>query len=265
MRDDLDPTATSGFSQAELRALSAFVDNELTEAERQALGARLAVDQRAAKLLGRYRAQRAALRVLFADSAAQATTSCIVLRTRMNWRRRTAFAISALAAGAALAGLAGIISSPVAPPSPPMTFAEQADLAYVVYAPERRHPVEVTAAREGALVDWLSKRLNRPLSVPSLRAYGYVLLGGRLLPGAAGPAAQFMYEDAAGARLALYVSPASQRETAIRVLRAGDRRTFSWANGHMSYALSGRMAESQLRKIAVDVCSELGGHPERWR
>ncbi|WP_425469785.1 anti-sigma factor family protein [Paraburkholderia unamae] len=180
-------------------------------------------------------------------------------------RHRTAFAISALAAGTALAGLAGVATSPVAPPSAQMTIAGQADLAYVVYAPERRHPVEATAAREGAIVDWLSQRLNRPLSVPSLREYGYALPGGRRLPGAAGPAAQFMYEDGAGARLALYVSPASQRETAIHVLREGDRRTFSWANDHMGCALSGRMAEGQLRKIAVDVCSEPGGHPEPWR
>jgi len=265
MRDELDPTAKSGFREAELHALSAFVDNELTEAEHQALGARLAADQRAANLVARYRAQRSALRVLFADPAAHARRSYIVLQPRLNWRHRTAFTISVLAAGVALAGLAGVISSPVAPPPAQMTIAEQADLAYVVYAPERHHPVEVTAAREGALVDWLSKRMNRPLSVPSLQEYGYALLGGRLLPGAAGPAAQFMYEDGAGARLALYVSPASQRETAIRVLREGDRRTFSWANDHMGYALSGRMAEGQLRKIAVDVCSELGGHPEQWR
>ncbi len=250
---------------AALRAFSAFVDDELTEAERLTLGARLTVDRRAANLVARYRAQRAALRVLFADPGAQASVSCVVLHTRVNRWHRTAFAISALAAGATLAGLAGVISSPVAPPSAQTAFAEQADVAYVVYAPERRHPVEVTAAREGALVDWLSKRLNRPLSVPSLRDYGYALLGGRLLPGADGPAAQFMYENGAGARLTLYVSPASQRETAIRVLREGDRRTFSWANDQIGYALSGQMAEGQLRKIAVDVCSELGGHPEPWR
>ena len=265
MSDNLDPTAASGFSDAELRALSAFVDDELTAAERQALGARLVVDRRAANVVARYRAQRAALRVLCADPAAQASRTCVVLRTRASWWHRTALAVGSLAAGAALAGLASVISLPVAPPAAQMAFAEQADLAYVVYAPERRHPVEVTAAREGVLVDWLSKRLNHPLSVPSLREYGYMLLGGRLLPGAAGPAAQFLYEDGAGARLALYVGPAPQREMAIRLLREGDRRTFSWANDHMGYALSGQMAEGQLRKIAVDVCSELGGHPEQWR
>lgn len=265
MSDDLYPGAASGFSDPELRALSAFVDGELTPAEHRALGARLAVNRHAAILVASYRAQRAALRVLCADSAAQTTRPYVALRTRASWWHRAALTVSAFAAGAALAGLASVISSSVAPLSAQMGLAEQADLAYAVYAPERRHPVEVTAAREGALIVWLSKRLNRPLSAPSLREYGYALLGGRLLPGAAGPAAQFMYENGAGARLALYMSTTSQREIPMQFLREGDRRTFSWANDHMGYALSGQMAEGQLRTIAADVCSELGGHPEKWR
>lgn len=54
MSDNLNPTAASGFSETELRALSAFVDGELTEPERLALGARLAVDRRAANLVACY-------------------------------------------------------------------------------------------------------------------------------------------------------------------------------------------------------------------
>ena len=265
MSDDLDPGAASGFSDPELCALSAFVDGELTAAEHQALGARLAVNRRAAILVASYRTQRTALRILFTDSAAPMTRSYVALRTRASWRHRAALTVSAFAAGAALAGLVSVIAPPVAPFSAQLAFAEQADRAYVVYAPERRHPVEVAAARDGALIVWLSKRLNRPLAAPSLREYGYALLGGRLLPGIAGPAAQFMYENGAGARLALYMSTISQRETPIQLLREGNLRTFSWASDHMGYALSGQMAEGQLRTIAVDVCSELGGHPEKWR
>ncbi|MCG5079080.1 anti-sigma factor family protein [Paraburkholderia tagetis] len=202
MNDDPDPAAASGFSELELGALSAFVDGELPAAMGQALGARLAVDRRAANVVAHYRAQRAALRALYAVPAAGAGGPRVVLFAPMDWWRRTALAASSLAAGAAivwLAGTAGVISPHGAPTATQASFAEQADLAYAVYAPERRYPVEVTAAHEGALVGWLSKRLNRPLTVPSLQEYGYALLGGRLLPGAAGPAAQFMYEDGTGA------------------------------------------------------------------
>ncbi|MEM5313246.1 anti-sigma factor [Paraburkholderia sp. JHI869] len=266
MSDDLDPGAVSALSEPELRTLSAFVDGELTVAEHEALGARLAVNRRAASVVASYRTQRAALRVLIADSAAETTWSYVVLlRPRAPWWHRIALTVSPLAAGAIIAGLASVLLSPVAPLSAQTAFAEQADDAYVVYAPERRHPVEVTAAHEGALIAWLSKRLDRSLAAPSLQEYGFALLGGRLLPGIAGPAAQFMYENGAGARIALYMSPTSQREIPIRILREGGRRTYSWASDHMSYALSGQVPEGQLHTIAVDVCSELGGHPEKWR
>ena len=47
-------------------------------------------------------------------------------------------------------------------------------------------------------MQWLSKRLGRPLVVPDLAAVGFRLMGGRLLPAEDGPAAQFMYETGKG-------------------------------------------------------------------
>ena len=90
-------------------------------------------------------------------------------------------------------------------------------------------------------------------------------MGGRLLPGEAGPAAQFMYENQSGARLTLYVTGSARDETAFRLLRDGNRRTFYWVSDGMGYALSGPIAEGKLRSIAVEVCSALGGKPEAWQ
>ncbi|NIF52333.1 anti-sigma factor [Burkholderia sp. Ax-1724] len=206
----------------------------------------------------------------------------IVLRRTRPWWQRAGLAACWLAVGAGLALALG----PLAPrltgnawggvwggiwgnawdrlSGQPAGFAQRADVAYAVYSPERRHPVEVAASEEEHLINWLSKRLNRPLSVPSLQEYGYALVGGRLLPGEAGPAAQFMYENAGGARLTLYVTGIARNETAFRLLRDGNRRTFYWVNDGMGYALSGAIAEGKLRTIAIDVCSALGGKPETW-
>lgn len=197
----------------------------------------------------------------------------IVVRRSAPWWQRVGRAACWLAVGAGLALALGPLASRVGggawggllpgvwgPPS----FAQRADVAYAVYTPERRHPVEVAASEEAHLISWLSKRLNRPLSLPSLQEYGYTLVGGRLLPGEAGPAAQFMYENAAGARLTLYVTGTARDETAFRLLRDGNRHTFYWVNDGMGYALSGPIAEGKLRSIALDVCSELGGKPENW-
>ena len=70
-------------------------------------------------------------------------------------------------------------------------LVRQASLAHAAYVPEIRHPVEVTAAQESHLVAWLSKRLGRSLTAPTLVEQGFSLVGGRLMPAeASGGAAQ---------------------------------------------------------------------------
>jgi anti-sigma factor RsiW len=74
-----------------------------------------------------------------------------------------------------------------------------------------------------------------------------------------------MYENSTGVRLTLYVTGIARDETAFRLFRDGNRRTFYWVNDGMGYALSGSIAEGKLRSIAIDVCSALGGKPEAWQ
>jgi anti-sigma factor RsiW len=289
--DDYDSGLPEGL---DLRALSAFVDGELSGERRAEIEAQLARHPQAAARVAAWRAQKAALRALCgapqrggrsefdarderherderAERPETLEPAFIVVRRRPPWWQRVGVAACWLAAGAGLALALG----PLAPRltggawgglgGQPPSFAQRADIAYAVYTPERRHPVEVAASEEEHLISWLSKRLNRPLSVPSLQEYGYALVGGRLLPGEAGPAAQFMYENASGARLTLYVTGTARDETAFRLFRDGNRRTFYWINDGMGYALSGPIAEGKLRSIAIDVCSELGGKPEAWQ
>ncbi|CAE6725747.1 hypothetical protein R69658_06053 [Paraburkholderia aspalathi] len=273
--------------EPDLRALSAFVDGELPAGERAAIEAQLAQQPQAAARVAAWRAQKAALQALcgapqrsersesvgpsVGQSDADDEPAFIVVRRPTPWWQRVGLAACWLAAGAGIALALG----PLAPRltggawnglgGQPPSFAERADIAYAVYTPERRHPVEVAANEEEHLINWLSKRLNRPLSVPSLQEYGYSLVGGRLLPGEAGPAAQFMYENTSGARLTLYITGIARDETAFRLFRDGNRRTFYWVSDRMGYALSGPISEDKLRSIAIEVCSALGGKPEAWQ
>ncbi|CAB3731232.1 hypothetical protein LMG24238_05756 [Paraburkholderia sediminicola] len=280
MNNDHDSSLPEG---PDLRALSAFVDGELPPGERAAIEAQLAQQPQAAARVAAWRAQKAALQALcgapqrseHSESAGQGDAddepAFIVVRRTTPWWQRVGLAACWLAAGAGLALALG----PLAPRltggawnglgGQPPSFAERADIAYAVYTPERRHPVEVAANEEEHLINWLSKRLNRPLSVPSLQEYGYSLVGGRLLPGEAGPAAQFMYENTSGARLTLYITGIARDETAFRLFRDGNRRTFYWVSDRMGYALSGPISEDKLRSIAIEVCSALGGKPEAWQ
>ena len=142
--------------------------------------------------------------------------------------------------------------------SPPQLFARQAAVAHAVYQPEQRHPVEVTAAQQDHLVQWLSKRLARPLTVPHLQDQGFELVGGRLLPGGDGARAQFMYQNTAGQRITLYLGAldAAQAE-AFHFYSDGPVSSFYWVDQGFGYALSGELPRPALQALATAVYQQL--------
>ena len=182
--------------------------------------------------------------------------------------RQRRWRAAALAAGWALLGVgAGMVAGwqlhalrypPAAAPDSP-AFVRRAALAHATYTPEVRHAVEVGADQEAHLVAWLSKRLGAPLRAPKLEAAGFSLVGGRLLPSEASPkgglvpTAQFMYQNAKGVRVTLYVRSevAGNTETAFRYSAEGNVRVFYWIDRRFGYALSSSDVErEELLKIA---------------
>ena len=138
-------------------------------------------------------------------------------------------------------------------------WAHRAAVAHAVYAPDVRHPVEVTADQETHLVQWLSKRLGTSLKVPHLESAGFGLVGGRLLPGEEGAVAQFMYQDAQGQRLTLYVrtNMEDNKESAFRFAQEGNVRVFYWIDRRLGYALSGEIGKEELLRVATAVHQQL--------
>jgi anti-sigma factor RsiW len=138
-------------------------------------------------------------------------------------------------------------------------FPMRAARAHAVYVSEVRHPVEVDASQEAHLVAWLSKRLGTKLRVPLLADEGFNLLGGRLLPGNEGPVAQFMYQDASGTRLTLYVTRPGKGDTptAFRFAQEDKVAVFYWVDRECGYALSGDIDRPRLAKVANTVYRQL--------
>ena len=143
-------------------------------------------------------------------------------------------------------------------------FVHAASVAHAVYAPEKRHPVEVAAAEEQHLVQWLSRRLDKPLKTPDLSAEGYTLVGGRLLPGDTGARAQFMFEDRSGQRVTLYLgelkTPAESTqagESAFRFSSDGPVPSFYWVDRGFGYALAGKLPRDALLRLATLVYRQL--------
>jgi anti-sigma factor RsiW len=143
--------------------------------------------------------------------------------------------------------------------SPP--FVREAVLAHAVFVPEKRHPVEVAASDEAHLVQWLSRRLGAPLKVPSLAKQGYQLLGGRLLPGDGTPRAQFMYENAQGSRVTLYVAVFEKGQApdsvSFRSVRVGGEESFYWVEDRFGYALSANVNGTDMQALAREVWGQL--------
>lgn len=249
--------------------LHAFLDGELPPERSTEVAAWLAAHPDAARRLDAYRAQRAALQRLFdpvldevlPDALAQA--GMLPLRKRRGWRL---WPWQQLAAGVLLASVgaaggwfvrdrqidAGIVARAVPLP-------HQAAVAHVVFSPDVKRPVEISAEHEVQLVTWLSKRLGTAVRPPRLTPQGFELIGGRLLPGNSGPVAQFMYHDASGQRLTLYVSTenASNRDTAFRFSQEGPVNVFYWIDGKFGYALSAGMPKDALAGIAAAVYEQL--------
>jgi len=139
------------------------------------------------------------------------------------------------------------------------SLPRRAAVAHAVYSPEVRHPVEVGAADQDHLVRWLSKRMGSDIKAPLLQPLGYELVGGRLLPGEQGPVAHFMYQDARGQRLTLYVSSrkGDPRDTAFRFSQEGRVAVFYWIDGSLGYALSSELDKAALLKVATSVYQQL--------
>ena len=142
-------------------------------------------------------------------------------------------------------------------------FARRAAVAHVVYNSDIRRPVEVGADQEQQLVTWLSKRLGTEVKPPSLKAAGYELIGGRLLPGDTGPVAQFTYHDSSGQRLTLYVTRevpkvSSESQTAFRFGSEGPVNVFYWVDKNFGYAVSSGSARDELMGVSKEVYDQLG-------
>jgi anti-sigma factor RsiW len=240
-------------SEAELHT---YVDGVLSDGARAEIEAWLRTHPEDAERLRAYAEQNAMLRSLYNPVLDEPVPAALLAIRAHAWRRFAAVAV-VFALGIGLGWLAR--GAFMAPQIVPLSFARQAATAHVVYAPEVRHPVEVGAGEEEHLVRWLSRRLGTTLKAPKLGPLGYDLVGGRLLSGPQGPVAHFMYQDARGQRLTLYVSRqrGDPRDTAFRFSQEDRVSVFYWVDGNFGYALSGEVKRDQLLQVAEVVYKQL--------
>lgn len=239
--------------------LHAYVDGALTAARRREVEAWLTENAEAAATVRRYQEINRDLHALYDPVLTEPLPPRLHVRPRRVPWLALAASVASLIVGAALGW--------ALKPQPELLRAQDieqqlvhpAAFSHRVYAAENLHPVEVRADQEQHLVQWLSRRLNTSIKAPNLAGQGYALVGGRLLPSTDRMAAQFMYENAQGTRLTLYLRRGAwqNQESGFQFAESEDARTFYWVDGPMGYALSGNITRTELLSLAEEVYHQL--------
>lgn len=248
--------------------LSAWLDGELGERERGAVDAWLRDHPEDAARVRLWSADAEALRVRMApmlDEPVPEALRATVLRRPFVAPR---WALAASAAALLLTGgvIGGVVVSQYPPKSvqtatlaAPTGWVQRAAYAHAVFVPEPRHAVEVKAQEEH-LARWLTRRIDVPVKLFDLRAHGFELVGGRLLPDGAGKGAQLMYQDAQGLRVTVYLrKPEVGTPAAFRYERQGELGLFYWVESGAGYALVGSLPREQLLALAESIYKQGGG------
>lgn len=252
--------------------LHAYVDGRLDAAARAVVEQYIGEQPEVAGRVDDYRRQREALRAAF-DRVAHEP---IPARLRVDGiaaalaiaRRRRLVSVAAVAAWLLVGGTAGwtvrtAIDRPVASPDRIEATAnprpmEDALVAHRVYVADAKHPIEVGADQRTHLQTWLSKRVGRRLTAPDLAASGYALLGGRLLAASTGPAALFMYQNAKGERLTLYVRPSAGGTSApVELIDDGALRAGYWYEGGFGFAVAAEDERATVLEAAQSAQRQL--------
>jgi anti-sigma factor RsiW len=251
--------------------LHAYVDGQLPADRREAVATWLAENPEQAALVAAWRAQAEGIRTRYGAVADEPVPERFDLDRLMresagapaNRRSWAAMAAAAAVAAFMLGGGVGWMArgasaaGPAAAVSGFNAFASEALEAHKLYVVEVRHPVEVPGEERAHMTAWLSKRLGYQQRIPDLQSIGLKLVGGRLLPSAAGAAAFYMYEGASGERFTIYCSKAEGPETALR-FKSGDKvAAFYWADNKVAYAVSGPDNRERLEKVSKAIYDQI--------
>lgn len=253
--------------------LMAYVDGQLDAEKRQQVEVAISINTQLAAHVAEMRAQRQALRNQFDPVLNESVPPRLMTGKRSSalaaWSKAASvvawIAVGAITGSAITAYYPAYLSAKLTASRDAVElphFVHQAEIAHLAYTPEVRHPVEVYSDQEQQLVTWLSKRLGRDVKAPNLAKAGFRLVGGRLLPGEMNKlAAQFMYENAAGQRMTLYLRGMAKPtpETAFRFAKRDGVGILYWVDHDWGYALSSDLPQAALTSVATSVYQQLIG------
>jgi anti-sigma factor RsiW len=238
--------------------LHAFVDGRLSAERRAAVEVYLDRHPEASARVASYVAHRQALREAlygkFGEPVPMRLRVAPIVQSltetpvrRVHWASR----LQAIAASVAMlgVGIAGgwiardlMTHDPLSRMQPALAVG-----AHRVFVADSRRPVEIRAEAKEQLVQWLSNRLDRNVTVPDLTAAGLRFMGGRLIATPGGPAAQLMYDDDAGIRVTLFIEPERSAPERPTITEINGIAAQSWGDERFAYTVA---AQGDRQRVA---------------
>ncbi len=244
--------------------LHAYVDGFLDPGRRSVVERYLEEHPEAAARVAGWQAASQALRDALAWKAREPVPAGLSVARLLEMRAgRRGWARWQMAASIVLAlvlgGGAGWFAHGPSGPQGIMSVGMEAVAAQRVFATDPMHPVEFGTEHEAQMVNWLSDRLGRSVSPPDLSKSGYRLIGGRLLATQQGPACMFLYSNARGDRITLFIRPMEQRgmNTPMQQVHGNDATGFVWAHDGLGISVIGSEPMPVLHTVSTQVWHEM--------
>ena len=240
--------------------LHAYVDNELPAERRGDVEAWLTAHPDDAVRVQSWRTMAEALHARYDGVVDEAVPKRLEIERLVRQPRKWVYGVIAatLAAFIVGGGVGWMARGAAAAPSAFQNFTTDALEAHRLYVVEVRHPVEVPGSERAHLQAWLTKRCGWLVRAPELTASGLKLVGGRLLPGATGPASFMMYESASGERFTIYTAKSQAEATQMRFSAEGKENALFWADRGVAYVVvSGVGDRGRLTQIAQSVYDQM--------
>jgi anti-sigma factor RsiW len=265
--------------------LSAYLDGEVSEAERKELEQLVARDDEARLLLEMLKAGNAFGNKAFEEFLHDPVPLSLVRRIKQGpgvnpkaervvsaaprqakvrlWPRALAASIALLLVGSSTGYLIGRTSNDGAP-SVNVAAARSwlddiADYHRIYSRQTAEHLVEVPASGDARIESWLASSVGVNFAVPDLSGRGLTFEGARLLVAGGKPVAQLMYKNEDGDVFAicfLKSEPGTSDGKMTESIR-DDIAMISWQKSGASYVVVGPSADANLQQLADTVSTTI--------
>lgn len=265
--------------------LSAYLDGEVSEAERKELEQLVARDDDARLLLEMLKSGNAFGNKAFEEFLHDPVPLSLVRRIKQGpgvnpkaervvnaaprqtkvqlWPRALAASIALLLIGSSTGYIIGRTSNDSTPPTnvaAARTWLDDiADYHRIYSRQTAEHLVEVPASGDGRIESWFASSVGVNFSLPDLSARGLSFEGARLLVAGGKPVAQLMYKNEDGDVFAICFLKSKPGTTEGKMTESirDDIAMISWQKGGASYVVVGPSADANLQQLADTVSTTI--------